>query len=354
LKRQNSTVNRNSESFVPASSVELLRESNALPDWFFTEEPDGDLDKLASVAFADTHGRRLPLHSKRATFVSALEAYLGDFTPGAWEVRLKTACHAYDITEDVKRAIRVLRPVEEEPEKQASAETDTRFALVLQVAPDEPPAGFYPLHTPAFVEHSVEKLAKDLREQRLPESWLQQAAVKLVKAAGDFGINALRLPAVVRELGEERLPSVEYLRVQAERRAEDFGPEAGEFYKSAAESALGGAVAVEDAAHLWELADRKLGVSYGERFARPVAAFSSGVRKSDIAKRAASLVELAEVTVPFVAIQTLPDTSLLRFDKKAAASISAAKTAKDGLQATQHLNLLEADEQLELLRLLAV
>lgn len=333
----------------------LLKEAGAIPEWL-QQAPDADEVKgLPTIAFADTGRRLMPIHSKAAAFMSAVSALsYGYPSEGNWENRIKAACHQYGITELVKKAHEVIAP--KDYHKEADEKTEKRaYALELEVTAGAAPTPYYPINNQDEVEDSALKMARDHQENRLPESWFVEAAEALMKAARTFDVAVHLIPDSIVRLGEDRIPSPDYLKQQIERRIKQAGisEEAAELYTKAAAGAVSGEFPPMKAAHVWEVADRKFGVRYHDTLVSPAMAFRSGIFRETLDKIAGSVVTIAGVQVPFNALTTLPDRMVVALlPRKSAALVLAAKGQSDGLKAASVIGSLEEREQVELLGLL--
>lgn len=335
--------------------IHLLKEAGALPDWLETAVEAPDVQRLPDVAFADSHRRLMPIHNKSAAFLSAVSAVVYDYpSAGGWENRLKAACHSYGIVDLVKKAHDVLTP-EEYHDKAANETTKIAHALELIVEPGQPVQQFYPINHRDEIESSALKLAADMHAQRLPGTWFAEAADRLMKAATAHGVGESQIPNSVRRLAADRLPSPEYLEEQVQRRVKQAGlpDEVAEVYRAAAQLALDKQADVLDAAHLWELADRKFGVQLSDTLASPVAAFRSGMDRRRFEKMAGEILTVAGVNLPFNQLQVLPDElAAAVLPTKIAAVVLQAKRLPDGIKAAGHLAALDEAEQLQVLELL--
>lgn len=335
----------------------LLKEAAAIPDWLETAVEKEDVQHLPSVAFADSFRRHMPIHTKAATFLSAVGALVYDYpSETGWENRLKAACASYGIVEEVKKAHAVLGVVGDPYHEKAAEETPKiAYALELVPAPDQEPLRFYPINSAEQVESSALKMAADMHQEKLPQSWFAEAADRFVKAASEFGLPITALPRTVRELAEDRLPSPEYLGEQIERRKKQaaLAEDAVTIYREAVQAVLDKEASALEAAHVWELADRKLGIRYTDTLACPVASFRSGMTRENFEKMAGSVVPVAGVTVPFNQLQLLQDAAVAAMlPQKIAAVVFQAKGAPSGLKAAATLGALDEAEQLLVLELL--
>ncbi len=332
----------------------LIKEASVLPSWLAGAPSPSDLEHLPSSAFADTAGRLMPIHSKDAAYLSAVSAFAYGTEEGPWTGRLKTACHAYGIVDEVKAAHGALAK-KDATENPPSEVQKVACALELIGSPGEKPTGYYPMHCNHAVERSMDKLAEDIREKRLPEAYFAEAAEKLVKAAGEFSIPEKQIPHRVRELGEVRLPSPSYLEEQISYRQKQAGlpDEAANIYREAAANVIEKAASIADAAHLWELADMKFGIKVAGAVVAPVKAFKSGRTQASVEKEARSVCLISDIVVPYHNLLSIaPVVIAARFEKEAAAAILQAQSAKDGIVASEKLASVSPEDQIQLLELL--
>ena len=333
----------------------LLKEAGVLPDWLEEIPGRDDMQALPAGAYAATDRRLMPLHTKQAAYLSAVSSCVYGYpSEGQWENRLKAACCSYGIEDLVKKAHEVLAP-KNYHEKKTSETEKLAYALELQETEDR--TGFYyPINNAHEVEASALKMARDREEQKLPGSWFVGAAENLMKAAAAHGVASKYIPEAIQRLAEDRLPSPDELNVQIERRAKyaGFDEASRAFYTKVACAALEGSVSLQEAAHVWELADRKLQVKYSAVVTPPVVAFRSGVPRSYVEKVANSVVPIAGVYVPFNQLVTLSKPLVaVVLPRKSAAAVLTAMDQPDGLKAANCLASLTEAEQVEVLSLLA-
>lgn len=331
-----------------------LKSASALPDWVQGVPEADDLRGLPTSCFADTANRLWPINTKSAAFLSAVASFSYGNDEGAWTNRLKLACHSYGIVDEVKAAHAALAAdyatIPEVAEVQKVA-----CALELVEGPGCPVVGYYPMHTNHAVESSMDKMAIDIRERRLPESYFSEAAEKLVKAAQEFGIPEKQIPRRVRELGEVRLPSPEYLEQQISYRQKQagFSDEAADMYREAVQGVLDKEASLTDAAHFWELADMKFGIKIAGALVAPVKAFKSGRTVDSVEKEARSVCLISDIMVPYHNLLSLGKPVIAAsFEKAAAVAILQAQSANDGIEASEKLASVGPEDQLQLLALL--
>lgn len=324
-----------------------------LPPWFETLPDAKDVSALPSVAFADVTNRLLPIHTKVATYLSAVCAFVSDHPGETWKGRLKSACHAFDLNTHVKAAHDVLR--KPEVAKEAAAAEPRKYAMELVIEPGGQPVGFYPITTASQLEESALKMANDIEQEKLPASWFCEGAQALLKAAETLNVPTYLIPNTVQRVGVSRLPSGEFLHEQIDKRAAAYQLDAvvTEIYKEAVAGVLAGEMSVADGAYVWEVADRRFQVKYASGVYAPLDAFRSGRTLEMLRKEASTAVVINGVMVPLLQLQQLPGKlAASSFEKQAAAAVLAAMTQEDGVAATEKLAALQAEDHVLLLKLL--
>lgn len=335
-----------------------LKEAGVLPDYINQIPEAEDVQKLPDVAFADSQRRLFPINNKVSAYLSAVSAFSYGIKPeeAPWLHRIKTACVAVSIEEDVKKAHEVLAAlaVPEEQKKQATAEPP--FAIHIKVLPDRPETGFYPIGTHDQIESSCEKIAEDIKAGKLPTAWFAEACRNLVKAAADAGFSKNRIPAIIQDLSHLGYPNPEKVAQQLEMRAQDGVSESFlKIYKEASDSAQNGEMPIYDAVMVWEFADKSLGLS--EKYAgqlSPFRALTSGYSYEFIEKAKEASVLLGEdLLVPLNAITVIPDkVAATRLQQDDARQVLLAKRASRGSEATALLAELSEAGKVELMKIL--
>ena len=335
----------------------LLKDAGALPDYVKEVPEAADVTGLMDIAFADTSSRAFPLNSKSSAFLSAVSAFVyGHAATEPWMPRLKSACHAYGIDEDVKRAHELLaRKDEEAPEKKASETRQTKYAMVLGTVPDQPTHQYYPISSADQVEDSALKLARDIADDKLPTSWFAEACENLMKAAAELEVPDKYIPATVRRLGTPLLPDPHIVAAALAKRAAAGVPEAGmDFYRESAEEVLNGSATPMEGAHVWEMADRKFKLAGFTGGNSPVFVFKSGHSAEHVEQLKKATTLVADVLLPHAAFLQLPDRFLAGcFSESDAVLALKAKKASDGRLATGLVSEMTEAGQLHLLKLLA-
>lgn len=314
-----------------------LKEASALPDYVKQIPEEEDLQSIPSVAFAASSERKFPVHDKTAAFLSSVYAFLQGATKdsGPLVQRLKTACALYGIEEDVQKAQEALAS---ETVKEASVPPrETRYALELSGVIDDRVQKFYPISTAHQIEESARKMASDISEQKLPLAWFADAAEELHKAASEIGIPETRIPTKVRKLGRPRLPDPQVVDAALDKRAneEQVSPDAFEIYREAADMAVKGELPANEAALVWQTADRKFGVH--NKYAGdndPLWVFKSGYGTDYIEKAKNASLMIRDALIPKIQLDAVPDRDLMLYlTQEDAENAILAKRASTGPEA---------------------
>lgn len=332
--------------------LRVLKEAGALPDYVEFVPEASDLENLPSVAFADSGSRKFPVHDKAAAFLSAVYAFLQGATSesGSWVGRIKTACVAHGIDQDVARAHTALAAPEAPeagPEKSASS-GEKPYALELaEISPGGPSQKFYPIGTAHEIEESARKMASDLRENKLPLAWMSDAAELLVKAAAEKGVRSGLIPASLRRLGRAYIPDASVLGRALQERRDDpaVSDEAYAVYKTAADLALSGEMSVNDAALVWQTADRKFGIHEKHAGDRdPLWAFKSGYSVEQVEQIKNACCMVGGTLIPKIQLDRVLDEEIVRNLVPDDARVTLlAKRAAVGPDATRLLNDLSEE-----------
>lgn len=306
-----------------------------------------DASALPDTSFADCHNRLFPLHTKEAAWLSAVSSFVYGTEAGPWADRLKAACHAYGIVDEVKRAIDVLRPTA--AEKQASVPV-VPHALALNTPSGE--SHFYPIANHWQIAESSLKMAKDLEDKRFPVAWMRLAARTLCKAAAVAQVEPGRIHPDINRLGEERLPCPASIREAIQKRAALGVPEgAVALYEKAAADFLAGEMDGEQAELFWEMADHHFDIL--DKTASIDSGFNSGIPQTVFEKEARQVLHLTGEWIPFAALETLPPTLVAGSMNKAAAHcVLQAMACGDGREASKKIASLGPLDQSLLAKLI--
>lgn len=329
-----------------------VKEAGALPEWVTEVPEEADLEQLARTAFASPHERLFPLHSKTAAFLSALHAEASGVTDTAVLGRIKSACAAYNILDEVRLAHDSL-PRETLPDSQDVRKQKTAHAIELVIEPGGEPEAFYPIDTVMQIEKSATDLNRDIGERKLPTSWFMEASRALVKAAGELGFPVHQIPPAVMALSVDRIPSDLFIQDQLEKRKEAGMPDAAvELCKEAYDSSCETGEYLE-AAHLWEIADRKYAIDYSGGVLDPVKAFNSGMLRSQADEMAEEVFVLDDLLLPKTAFLTLPENTIAAsFPRTKAAGLLQARSDGSANGITAAVDNLDAVQKTTLMQLL--
>ncbi len=327
----------------PSTYLLLLKEAGALPEYVKEIPEPKDLKGLPTAAFAASDTRKFPIYDKTATFLSAVQAFVNGMTEDEFPFlgQVRKAAAVLRIEDDIVAAHKILAKSNPEVSKCAShSDAADKFALHLVVVSGDSPKGFYPIANAVEVRESAEKMAADMEEGKLPIAWFAEGASALMKAAAQFEVDPVSIPAQVKNLGEPRLPDRSTLDYSIEKRASLVPAEALAIYREAAELALRGDISATDGALVFQVADRKFGIH--QKFAGlrdPIRDFWSGVTEQEYEQLRKSQVLLGEVVIPKAALDAvdrLKVASLLsQADARAALQ---AQDAENGIEATKLLN----------------
>lgn len=279
-----------------------------------------DVKNLAPTAFADSVNRLFPVHTKAATYMSAV--YLaGQGLHGSHVYnRVKQAAEYFDIQADIDYAISLLPST---TEKKASAKP-AEYAITFQMDEDNWTA--YPINTELELQKAALDIARDWKDDHIPTDWFYTGARNIVKKANALGISRDLLPASVWNMGEERLVDFEHAAHEAIYRASDNENKNNEYIKTVKEAA-DGKISVEEAIDKWMYLDAQNNFNH-HLYGAPHQAFYSGPKVSDIEKFAADHVVIEDVMVPMESILELMSnegkTIKRAFNKEAAEKVLTA------------------------------
>lgn len=315
-----------------------------------------DLANIASTAFADSTNRLHPIHTKAATYMSAV--YLaGAGMEGSREFAIvKEAADFYGISKDVEDALQLLSVTE----KAASAERPaTPHALTFELLENDTWKA-YPMANEVQVTKAATDVVRDWNDGHIPTDWLFAAAQNIVKRANELGVYRNSIPDRIWELGEERLVDFTGAEVAAGLRKHAGVADITE-YEQAVNKAAAGTITVEEAIDSWMHLDTVHNVSH-KRYTSPHEAFYSGPKVAAVEKLAAENVVIEDIMIPVEAIRKLASDNgrLVKasFRKETADSVlSIVDTLKDvsiktASDASAKLSKLTLDQRKEVLNLL--
>lgn len=334
-----------------------IKAGEALPDYvkeaaMLQEE---DVANLADSAFADRVNRLHPIHTKEATYMSAVYLAGAGLTSSEEFATVKRAAEFYGIDKDVEDAIALLEPTRKEA-SEAFVSTE-KFALSFNME-EEDTWSAYPINSELEVTKAATEVVKDWVDEHIPTDWLRHAAINIVKRANELNISRNEIPDKIWNLGAERLVDFDNAESVAASRCL-AGVADTSAYLDAVKQAAAGSISVEQAVDQWMLLDAQNSVSH-KRYTSPQEAFYSGASIADIEKLASSNVCISDVLVPVPVFSKLASTNmnavLMAFRPEVASTIiNIAKeldSAEKVASASARVSKLNETQRKELLNVL--
>lgn len=341
-------------------SIHLAEMARPFPEWVKGSPipAAAELEKLASVAFADRAHRLLPIHDKAAAFYSAVDYFANvDKYPADTFDTIKEACHHFHIGQDVAPYAEIFA---EGFEKRAAAD-----------APAEQAAGRFAVEThldgrefrilPLNDAYEINKSASDLRtmvaERRIHYLMFVEAAREIVKAAAETeGVD--ELPAVIEAAGVARFPDFAKAASLIESRRSVVKDHEGAYaaYTGAVAEGAAGTISPDECMQKLAAIDDALGVKYRHdahtRVPLPHVIIFGGPRVDAVEKLAAARVLVRSVPIPLEAVRKIP-TIDIHFHLEKAAAQQLLTLRDNGNAAPLSLAAAEwsEDDQKTLLRL---
>lgn len=335
-----------------------IRAGDSLPNYVKEASilQEEELTHLADTAFADSIHRLHPIHTKAATFMSAV--YLaGAGAQGTSEFNtVKEAADFHGISADVEAAIQLLAV----NEKSASEERlPVPHAITFELHENETWTA-YPMANDVQVVKAATDVVRDWNDGHIPTDWLFAAAKNIVKRATALDMYRNSIPDRIWALGEERLVDFSAAETAAETRKHAGVTDITE-YEQAVKKAADGTISVAEAIDTWMYLDTTNNVNH-KRYISPHEAFYSGPKVSTVEKLAAENVIIENIMVPINAFTKLADNNgnMVRasFRKEAAENILSiadmlkTASAKTASTASAKLSKLTLDQRKEVLNLL--
>lgn len=306
-----------------------------------------DVVDLKDFAFADQANRLHPIHTKAATYLSAV--YLAaaglDNTPAF--TAAKKAASAHGISEDVDYALTLIPKAEK-----SASEDKPLYALEFDILDDHIQA--FPLNTEVQVYKSACDIDSLLNKGMSDVEWLTSATMNLVKRAKELRMSTAELPARIWRLGEER--NVDFAKAADAVCTRSFaGVSDVSQYEEAVKSAAEGSISVDEALRKWADLDMINGLGY-RNMLTPKEAFHSGYSMEATVKFANENVHISGVLVPMVAVKKLAAENIhikRAFRKENAEQIiSLLEGEKSASELSSSLATLPVAHQKEILNLL--
>lgn len=303
-------------------------------DWPTASELQG----LKSAAFADPANRLHPIHTKQATFMSAL--YASSVEGGVADAvveNIRKAASVHSIAGDVDPLLDQLQQ-----NKQASGESTADLYAFR-----DGEKAFYPLGTQFDLEKSATSIASDIHYQLLPVRHVRTACEALIKRAQALACPLDSLPDAVVRMGMRLQPHLEPLRKQADWR-ERLTQEP--LYKAAVE--LYAADRTEEnlceCAEAWHQLDRIHGVKASNINLSVLDCWCSGVTEEEVKAASRHTLWFGDDSVPAGVLTTVPRDTLGSWfgagTREKMAAIHAVANVNGG-DASDMLDRLSSDER---------
>jgi hypothetical protein len=328
-----------------------IKAGDSLPDYVKEASilQEEDLASLHDCAFADSTNRLHPIHTKSATYMSAV--YLAgegklDYKEFA---AVKEAAALFDIEQDIDAAIALLP----QSEKSAHELATEKYALSFEIE-EQDTWKAYAINNEVEVTKAATDAVRDWNDDHIPTDWFFHAARNIVKRASELNMDRNDIPEKVWRFGEERLvdfDNVEYAIGERSR----AGVEDVAEYAQALKQASDGEITVEQAVDTWMGLDAANNVSH-KRVTSPHEAFFSGAKVAYLQDLSEKNIFISDVMVPAVEFNKLASDNYkvvrMAFRKEAADNIINVLSEKDTAKTSAKIANLESNQQKQLLSLL--
>jgi len=328
-----------------------IKAGDSLPDYVKEASilQEEDLASLHDCAFADSTNRLHPIHTKSATYMSAV--YLaGEAKLDSKEfAAVKEAAALFDIEQDIDAAIALLP----QSEKSAHELATEKYALSFEIE-EQDTWKAYAINNEVEVTKAATDAVRDWNDDHIPTDWFFHAARNIVKRASELNMDRNDIPEKVWRFGEERLvdfDNVEYAIGERSR----AGVEDVAEYAQALKQASDGEITVEQAVDTWMGLDAANNVSH-KRVTSPHEAFFSGAKVAYLQDLSEKNIFISDVMVPAVEFNKLASDNYkvvrMAFRKEAADNIINVLSEKDTAKTSAKIANLESNQQKQLLSLL--
>lgn len=308
-----------------------------------------DLVSLHDCAFADPANRLHPIHTKAATYMSAV--YLaGEGKIDSKEfAAVKEAAALFDIEEDIDAAIALLP----QSEKSAHELATEKYALSFEIE-EQDTWKAYAINNEVDVTKAATDAVRDWNDEHIPTDWFFHAARNIVKRANELNIARNDIPEKVWRFGEDRLVDFDNVDYAIGERARAGVTDVSE-YAQALKQASAGEVTVEQAIDTWMGLDAANNISH-KRVTSPHEAFYSGAKVAYLKDLSEKNIFVSEVMVPAEEFSKLAADNYkavrMAFRKEAADNIINILSEKDTAKTSAKIASLESNQQKQLLNLL--
>jgi hypothetical protein len=308
-----------------------------------------DLVSLHDCAFADQANRLHPIHTKAATYMSAV--YLaGEGKIDSKEfASVKEAAALFDIEQDIEDAVALLP----QAEKSAHELAHEKYALSFQVE-EEDTWKAYAINNEVEVTKAATEVVRDWNDEYIPTDWFFHAARNIVKAASTLNIPRNEIPDKIWRFGEERLVDFDNVDFAIGERSRAGVSDVSE-YTQALKQASAGTISVEQAIDTWMGLDAVNNISH-KRITSPHEAFYSGAKVAYLQELAEKNIFVSDIMIPAEEFNKLASDNYklvrMAFRKEAADNIINILSEKDAAKTTAKIASLESNQQKQLLSLL--
>lgn len=310
-----------------------------------------DLVSLHDCAFADQANRLHPIHTKAATYMSAV--YLaGEGKSDSKEFQaVKAAASLFDIEDDIDAALSLL------PQAEKSADTHElaheKYALSFQIE-EEDTWKAYAINNEVEIAKAATEVVRDWNDGHIPTDWFFHAARNIVKAASVLNIPHNEIPDKVWRFGEERLVDFDNVDYAIGERSRAGVSDVYE-YAQALKQASTGAISVEQAIDTWMGLDAINNINH-KRVTSPHEAFYSGAKVAYLQELSEKNIFVSDIMVPAEEFNKLASDNYkavrMAFRKEASDNIISIISEKDAAKVTAKIANLESNQRKQLLSLL--
>jgi hypothetical protein len=338
-------------------SIHLAEMAAPFPDWIKGSPiPSKDgLEKLASVAFADRANRLLPLHSKEATFFSAVDYFANvDSYPERTFEAIKEACDHFDIGADVAPYAEFFSGVFE---KKASDSQPVilpgKFAINTTLNGKD--FRLLPLDDAYEISKSARDLTSMVEENRIHYLMFVDAAREIVKAAAEAAV-VHELPGLVVEVGTPRFEDLDKAASLIESRRSLCDQTAFDAYSDALKEAAAGEITADDCMRKIAATDSAIGLRYNFNPRRvvplPHDIVFTGPSYAEVEKLARERVMVRGVPVPLEAVRKIDKLDVeFNLEKAAAATLLQLRDGGDAIPLSHAVSEWPETDQKLLLKL---
>jgi hypothetical protein len=338
----------------PTSLYEVgIKAGDSLPNYVkeATILQEEDLVSLHACAFADQANRLHPIHTKAATYMSAVYlAGAGKSDSKEFQI-VKAAASLFDIEDDIDAALSLL------PQAEKSADThelaSEKYALSFNIE-EEDTWKAYAINNELDVTKAATDAVRDWNDGHIPTDWFFHAARNIVKRANELNISRNEIPEKVWNFGEDRM--VDFDNVDYAIGERNFaGVSDVSEYKQALKQASTGEISVEQAIDTWMGLDAVNNISH-KRVTSPHEAFYSGAKIAHLKNMAESNIFISDIMIPATEFDKLASDNYkvvrMAFRKEAADNIINILYEKNAAKTTAKIASLESNQQKQLLNLL--